>query len=50
MRRSKRKRRPTLREESEMLEREMIRRLLAAPPEKRLNFLRVRLPEGGSAL
>ena len=27
-----------------------IRRLLALPPSKRTNFLRVRLPNGGSAI
>jgi hypothetical protein len=29
---------------------EMVRRQLALPIEKRMNFLRVRLPGGGSAL
>jgi hypothetical protein len=29
---------------------ELIRRRLALPPEKRMNFLRVRLPGGGSCL
>jgi hypothetical protein len=32
-----------LKKESELSDREMIRRLLALPPEKRTNFLRVRV-------
>jgi hypothetical protein len=39
-----------LRAESERAELELIRRRLALPVEKRLNFLRVRLPGGGSRL
>jgi hypothetical protein len=39
-----------LRRESEREELELIRRRLAMPVEKRLNFLRVRLPGGGSRL
>jgi hypothetical protein len=39
-----------LRQESERALVEQIRRLLALPPSKRTNFLRVRLPNGGSAL
>ena len=39
-----------LRRESERALVEQIRRLLALPPSKRTNFLRVRLPNGGSAL
>lgn len=36
--------------ESELGMRDLIRQRLDLPPEKRLNFLRVRLPNGGSAL
>jgi len=39
-----------LRAESERAELDSIRRRLALPVEKRLNFLRVRLPGGGSCL
>ena len=39
-----------LRRESERALVQQIRRLLALPPSKRTNFLRVRLPNGGSAL
>ena len=39
-----------LRRESERALIQQIRRLLALPPSKRTNFLRVRLPQGGSAL
>ena len=39
-----------LRKESERALGELIRRRLALPVEKRLNFLRVRLPTGGSHL
>jgi hypothetical protein len=39
-----------LRKESERAELDLIRRRLALPVEKRLNFLRVRLPGGGSRL
>jgi hypothetical protein len=39
-----------LRAESELAELDLIRRRLAMPVEKRLNFLRVRLPGGGSRL
>jgi hypothetical protein len=39
-----------LRKESERLDRERIRARLALPMEKRTNFLRVRLPSGGTAL
>lgn len=39
-----------LRAESEGAELELIRRRLALPVEKRLNFLRVWLPGGGSSL
>jgi hypothetical protein len=43
------KRRP-LRAESDRALVEQIRRLQALPPSKRTHFLRVRLPNGGSAL
>ena len=36
--------------ESERALVQQIRRLLALPPERRTQFLRVRLPNGGSAL
>jgi len=39
-----------LRKESELAELDLIRRRLALPIEKRMNFLRVRLPGGGSRL
>lgn len=39
-----------LRRENELAELDLIRRRLALPVEKRLNFLRVRLPGGGSRL
>ena len=39
-----------LRRESERALVLQIRRLLALPPEKRTNFLRVRLPNGGTSL
>jgi hypothetical protein len=39
-----------LRKESELALDDLIRRRLALPVEKRLNFLRVRLPGGGSHL
>jgi hypothetical protein len=39
-----------LRKESDRALVELIRRRLALPVEKRLNFLRVRLPGGGSSL
>ncbi len=39
-----------LRKESERALRDLIRRRLALPIEKRLNFLRVRIPGGGSHL
>jgi hypothetical protein len=39
-----------LRKESERALDDLIRRRLALPVEKRLNFLRVRLPGGGSHL
>lgn len=39
-----------LRRESERALIEQIRRLLALPASKRTNFLRVRLPNGGSIL
>jgi hypothetical protein len=39
-----------LRKESDRALVELIRRRLALPVEKRMNFLRVRLPNGGSAL
>jgi hypothetical protein len=39
-----------LREQSEQALIEMIRRRLALPVEKRMNFLRVRIPGGGSHL
>ena len=42
--------REALKLESERALVEMIRRQLALPPNKRTNFLRVRLPNGGSAL
>ena len=42
--------RDALRRESERALVELIRRQLALPPNKRTNFLRVRLPNGGTAL
>jgi len=39
-----------LKKESERAEIEQIRRLLALPMNRRTHFLRVRLPNGGSAL
>ena len=39
-----------LRKESERAELDLIRRRLALPVSKRMNFLRVRLPGGGSHL
>lgn len=39
-----------VKEESKQAELEQIRRLLALPMNKRTHFLRVRLPNGGSAL
>ena len=39
-----------LRAESERAELDLIRRRLALPVEKRMNFLRARLPGGGSCL
>jgi hypothetical protein len=39
-----------LREDSELQMRDLIRRRLDLPLEKRLNFLRRRLPGGGSCL
>jgi hypothetical protein len=39
-----------LKKETDRAEREQIRRLLALPMNKRTQFLRVRLPDGGSAL
>jgi hypothetical protein len=39
-----------LRQESERADADLIRRRLALPLEKRLNFLRVRAPGGGSRL
>ena len=39
-----------LRQESERAELDLIRRRLALPVSKRMNFLRVRLPGGGSRL
>lgn len=39
-----------LRKESDRAELDLIRRRLALPVEKRMNFLRVRLPGGGSCL
>jgi hypothetical protein len=39
-----------LRQESERALADLIRRRLALPIEKRMNFLRVRLPGGGSHL
>lgn len=43
--------RPTaLARESERALVQQIRRLLALPPQRRTHFLRVRLPNGGSAL
>jgi hypothetical protein len=44
------RKRSALRAESNRALLEQIRRLLALPPSKRTHFLRVRLPNGGSAL
>jgi hypothetical protein len=46
----KRKAKSALRRESERAVVEQIRRLLALPPSRRTNFLRKRLPNGGSAI
>jgi hypothetical protein len=45
-----RPKRSALARESDRALVEQIRRLLALPPEQRTHFLRVRLPNGGSAL
>lgn len=42
--------RDALKRESERILVEQIRRQLSLPPNKRTNFLRVRLPNGGSSL
>jgi hypothetical protein len=42
--------RSALRAENERVDRERIRARLALPVDQRLNFLRVRLPGGGSSL
>lgn len=42
--------RAALKRESDLALVELIRRQLALPPNKRTNFLRVRLPNGGTAL
>ena len=47
---SRRKALAALRKESDRALTDLIRRRLALPVEKRMNFLRVRLPGGGSAL
>ncbi len=47
---SRKKALEALRKESERDLVDLIRRRLALPVEKRLNFLRVRLPGGGSCL
>jgi len=47
---SKAKRGTALRRESDRALVQQIRRLLALPPSKRTNFLRKRLPGGGSTL
>jgi hypothetical protein len=39
-----------LRKESERLDRQRLRERLSLPMSKRTNFLRVRLPSGGSAI
>lgn len=48
--RARKARRSALRRETDRARIEQIRKLLALPPEKRTNFLRRRLPGGGSAL
>jgi hypothetical protein len=54
MKKKKQKSRKTeleeLRKESDRAEREQIRLLLSLPMNKRTHFLRLRLPNGGSAL
>ena len=47
---SRRAKLAAVRREGERALREMIRRWQALPPEKRTNFLRKRLPGGGSAI
>lgn len=44
------KKKSALRKESDRALVQQIQRLLALPPNKRTHFLRVRLPNGGSAL
>jgi hypothetical protein len=44
------RRKSPLRRETDRALIEQIRRLLAMPPSKRTHFLRVRLPNGGSAI
>jgi hypothetical protein len=44
------KKRATLRVECDRVDRERIRARLALPVDKRMNFLRIRLPGGGSCL
>jgi hypothetical protein len=47
---SKPRKKTALRREADRALIDQIRRLLALPPEKRTNFLRVRLPGKGSAI
>jgi hypothetical protein len=49
-RRRRRREKEALRAESERVDRERIRARLDLPVDERLNFLRVRLPGGGSCL
>lgn len=47
---SKKRQLDALRSESDRADRERIRARLALPVDKRMNFLRMRLPGGGSCL
>jgi hypothetical protein len=50
MKRSRKEKLKALKKESELALEEMVKRRLALPISKRMNFLRKRLPGGGSGL